>query len=374
MPDYLTSLVLMLAGFVLLVGGGELLVRGASRLAAALGVSPLVIGLTVVALGTSAPEMAVTLQSSLQGQADLAVGNVVGSNICNVLLILGLSALAAPLVVSSRLIWWDVPLMIVASLLLFGFGIDGRIDRWDGGVLFAGLVGYVAWAIVQSRKESREVRQEYSEHFQAEPGPGWKTIGLQIAYIGIGLVLLTVGSNWLVTGAVSIARLLGVSELLIGLTILAVGTSLPELAASIVASVRGERDIAVGNVVGSNLFNILGVMGLSAVVAPHGIPVSEVALHYDIPVMIAVAVACLPVFFGGHQITRWEGGLFFGYYVVYTVHLILRATQANHSQAYGWLVLGFLVPLTVVTLTVSVLRTVRMSASRKRDDRPGSSP
>lgn len=366
--DYLVPVGLIVLGFGLLTAGGELLVRGASRLAAAVGVSPLVIGLTVVALGTSAPEMAVTLRSSLQGKADLAVGNVVGSNICNVLLILGLSALAAPIAVSVRLIRWDVPLMILASVLCYVLGLSGQISRGGGALLFCGLVSYVAWAVVQSRKESREVQLEYAREYGTESNSRSEKAGVQVALIVVGLILLTLGSHWLILGSVAIARLLGVSELLIGLTILAVGTSLPELAASVIASLRGERDIAVGNVVGSNLFNILGVLGLSALLSPKGIAISNVAIRFDIPVMVAVAVACLPIFFSGHRITRWEGGLLLAYYLAYTVYLILGATNEDLSHSLGQAMLAFVVPLTVVTLALDVIRTLRSGVTSGGDD------
>jgi len=357
--EYLVPIALIVAGFALLMAGGEMLVRGASRLAALAGISPLVIGLTVVALGTSAPEMAITLQSSLSGRADLAVGNVVGSNICNVLLILGLSALAAPLAVSVQLIRWDVPWMILASFLLLVLSLDGVIGRWDGGLLFGGLVAYVGWAVLQSRRESQKAQAEYEKQYGVRARPRRKEIAIQAALIVGGLVLLTLGSHWLVGGAATIARLLGVSELLIGLTILAVGTSLPELAASVIASIRRERDIAVGNIVGSNLFNILGVLGLSALLAPNGIAVSKVALHFDIPVMIAVAVACLPIFFTGHAISRWEGGILFAYYLAYTAYLILGATDEELTRTFGRVMLGLVIPLTGATLVFSLVRALR---------------
>jgi cation:H+ antiporter len=303
---------LFVLGLVLLIGGSEMLVRGASRLATAVGVSPLVVGLTVVAFGTSAPELAVSVQSALAGQSGLAVGNVVGSNILNVLLILGLSAVILPLTVAQQLIRLDVPLMIAASLLFFVFALDGVLGRGESGLLFAGAAAYTVFCIRQSRKESARVQQEYAEEF-ADPAPGKHGRGYvvgQFALIAGGLLLLLLGARWLVDGAVTFARQLGVSELIIGLTIIAIGTSLPEIATTVMASLRGERDIAVGNVIGSNLFNLLVVIGVTGIVAPAGVTVPAAALRFDIPVMIAVAVACLPVFFSGGRIARWEGGLF----------------------------------------------------------------
>lgn len=352
-------LVALVVGLVVLVGGGELLVRGASRLAVAAGISPLVIGLTVVALGTSSPELAVTMRSAFAGQTDFAVGNVVGSNICNVLLILGLSATIMPLVVSAQLVRLDVPLMIGASLLMLVLGLDGAIGRLDGLVMFSALVVYVVWTIRQSRKERKAIVDEFAAHLPPPDGGSLRQIAVQLLLVAVGLALLTAGANWIVDGAVGIARRFGVSELMIGLTILAFGTSLPELAASVIAAIRGERDIAVGNVVGSNLFNLLGVLGLTAVVAPKEIVVPEAALRFDIPVMIAVAVACLPVFFTGHLIARWEGAMFFCYYLAYMGYLFMTATQSTVTYEFQFVMGVFIIPLTVVTLVVGVVRAIR---------------
>jgi cation:H+ antiporter len=355
----LEAIYLIVLGLITLVAGGELLVRGAARLAAVAGISPLVIGLTVVAFGTSAPELAVSIKASLDGQPDIAVGNVVGSNIFNVLFILGISALISPLVVSSQLVRFDVPLMIVASLLLLGLGWDGSIGRLDGMGLFAGLLLYTGWTIRQSRRESAAVKQQFAKEFGEPKKTSAAVLALQGLLIVGGLVLLSFGARWLVTGAVSIARFAGMSELLIGLTIVAAGTSLPEVAASVLASIRGERDIAVGNVVGSSIFNILCVLGLSAAIVPGGVAVSPAALRFDIPVMIAVSIACLPIFFTGHLIARWEGALFFAYYLAYTAYLILAAIVPNFSRTFGFVMLAFVVPLTVVTLLIGVFRALR---------------
>ena len=351
-----TVLGLFVLGLVLLVVGAELLVRGAARLAARFGISPLVIGLTVVAFGTSAPEMAVSVQAGLAGQADIAVGNVVGSNIFNVLFILGVSALIVPLVVSGQLVRLDVPIMIGVSVLLLVMALDGRISRLDGLLLFAGIVAYTVFAIRQGRRESPAVQAEYAQEFGSGGSPWLERLPVQIAFIVAGLALLVLGAHWLVSGAVVIARLFGVSDLVIGLTIVAAGTSLPELATSVVAALRGERDIAVGNIVGSNIFNILAIAGIAAVVAPGGLAVAPALLRFDIPVMIAVALACLPIFASGHLITRWEGVLFLGYYAAYVLYLILAATQHDALPAFSAAMFGFVMPLTVVTLIVLLVR------------------
>ena len=320
------------AGLVALVAGGELLVRGASRLAALVGLSPLVIGLTVVAFGTSAPELAVSVSSALSGRADIAVGNVVGSNIFNVLFILGASALIVPLAVNSTLIRSDVPLMIAASLLAAALCLDESVSRVEGGLLFAGLVVYTASCVTAGRRESSsgQSRQQPPDAGSTELVPPGETHSRlrNVLLILAGLVLLVLGSEWLVAAATTLARQMGISELVIGLTIVAAGTSLPEVATSIVAALKGERDIAVGNVVGSNLFNILGVLGLAAALSPGGIAVSVQALTFDIPVMIASAVACFLVCLSGREISRFEGALLLGSYIAYTGMLISRATSA----------------------------------------------
>ncbi len=344
--DALTLLLFGL-GLVLLVGGAELLVRGASGLAATIGISPLVIGLTVVAFGTSAPETAVSVQSALLGQADLAVGNVVGSNIFNVLFILGLSALVTPLVVSRQLVRADVPVMIGVSLLLLVLAWNGSLSRLEGLVLFSGALLYTLLAVRQGRKSGNEAAQAAG----SETRTPW-ALPRQLAAVVGGLFLLVLGSRWLVSGAVAIASALGVSELIIGLTVVAAGTSLPEVATSVIASLRGERDIAVGNVVGSNIFNVLLVLGLASLVAPSGIPVPAAVLAFDLPIMIAAALACLPIFFTGYRIDRWEGGLFLAYYLAYLSYLIMTVTGHAALPLFGAAMLFFVLPLTFLTLAV----------------------
>jgi cation:H+ antiporter len=342
-------LILLIGGFVALMFGAEILVRGASRLAAAVGISPLVIGLTVVAFGTSAPELAINIQAAFTGQGDIALGNVVGSNIMNILVILGLSALVIPLVVNQQLIRQDVPLMIGITLLAWWMASDGVLSRQDGFILFSGLVIYITYSIIQSRRETNaEVKQEYEQEYAAKEKSTPRSIAINIGQILVGLVGLTFGSDWLVDGAVRLANFFGVSEMVIGLTIVAIGTSLPELATSIVAAMRNERDIAVGNVVGSNIFNIMSVLGLTSLIAPNGIPIPASALAFDIPVMVAVTIICLPVFFsGGLTIERWEGFMFIGLYAVYVTVMLSDAVGGTNYQDEA--LVG------IILLTVAVL-------------------
>lgn len=350
-------IVLFVLGGAGLLTGAELLVRGASRLAVAAGLSPLVVGLTVVAFGTSAPEMAVTVGSAYVGEAHVALGNVVGSNILNVLLILGVSALVAPLVVAQQLIRLDVPLMIGASVAALLLALDGGFGRVDGLLLFAGVIAYTVFLIRQSRRETAEIAAEYDEAFGTAPESS--PMPVNIALMAGGLALLVIGSQWFVDAAVRTATAFGISELVIGLTIVAAGTSLPEVATSLLATIRGERDIAVGNVVGSNLFNLMAVLGLGGLVAPDGVPVPDGALTFDLPIMIAVAIACLPIFFTGYTIVRWEGAVFLGYYVAYVAYLVADATDHALADRLGHAMAWFVLPLTVLTLVVSVLRDRR---------------
>ncbi len=352
------TLLLFLAGLAALVVGAEALVRGASKLALSFGISPLVVGLTVVSFGTSAPEMAVSVGAVLNGSTDLAIGNVVGSNIFNVLFILGLSAVITPLVVNIQLIRQEVPIMVGASLLLLALSLDGRLGRFDSGLLFGLLIAYTVFLVLQSRAETQAARDEYAAEVQpGKPGAWDARLPVQLLLIVVGLGLLVLGSEWLVSAAIVFAKALGISDVVIGLTIVAAGTSMPEVAASVTAAIKGERDIAVGNVVGSNIFNILGCLGLSGLVAGSGgLVVPPSVLNFDIWVMIAVALACLPVFMTGREIARWEGGVFLLYYAAYVAYLILAAQRHDALGVFSSTMLGFVIPITVVTLVVMALR------------------
>lgn len=347
------QLMLFVLGLVALVAGAQLLVRGASRLALSFGISPLVVGLTVVAFGTSAPEAAVSVGAALEGRNGVALGNVVGSNIFNVLFILGLSALVAPLVVHTQVIRQEVPLMIATALVLLALAWDGRLGRPEAALLVALLVLYTGFLVYQARKAGQDV----SDYAEEMPRGGWdRHWSVQLALIAAGLVLLVFGSDWLVDASITFARTLGVSDVVIALTIVAAGTSMPEVATSLLATWKGERDIAVGNVIGSNIFNILGCLGVSGLVAAEGLVVPPGVLNFDLWVMTAVQLACLPVFLTGRCIARWEGALFLAYYVAYTGYLILAAQQHEALQAYSQWMMGFVVPLTIVTLVALWVR------------------
>lgn len=362
-----STVVMFVVGVVALVAGAEAMVRGAARLATRTGLSPIVIGLTVVAFGTSAPELAVSVGASINGEADLAIGNVIGSNIANVLLVLGLAAVVGGgLVVAQRIVRVDVPLMIGASILVWLLALNNKVGRLEGLLLIALLVGYLIWTI-RSAQRGRvpNIEAEHADspdHEQVRKTSAWADIGYVIA----GLVLLVIGAQGLVGAATEIAIDLGVSQLVIGLTVVAVGTSLPEIATSILAAARGERDLAVGNAIGSNLFNLLAVLGISAAVSPTALTVLQGAITVDIPVMIAAAVACLPLFATGYVLERWEGSVFLGFYAAYISWIVLDATDHDLRDSYRSAVLMFVLPLVLLTLAVILSRQWR----RRKADLP----
>ena len=350
------TILLFILGLIVLILGADLLVRGASRLAAAFGVSPLVIGLTIVAIGTASPEIAVSLKAAASGQGDLTLGNVLGSNIFNILFILGVTSIVAPIVIAEQLIRKDAPIMLGVSLLTLALAVDGKLGWFDGSLLLIGMLVYIVFALKQSRTENRDVQNEYAEEFaQKEPRTIKHTL-FNIGFILVGLGLLVLGSNWLVDSATQIAKSLGVSELVIGLTIVAVGTSLPEVATSVVAALKKESDIAVGNAVGSNIFNLLGVLGIGALVAPDGISVISRVLQFDLPVMVFVAMVTLPIFYIDNRVSRVEGSLLLAYYVVYVTYVILRAAESSTLPTVTLFII-FFIPLTFIVLVVVAIRS-----------------
>jgi cation:H+ antiporter len=319
--------VLFVAGLGLLVIGAELVVRGASRLAVSLGVTPLVLGITVVAVGTSTPELAVGITASLQGRGALAVGNIAGTNVFNILFILGLSALLQPLPLHLHILKLELPVIIASAALMTGLAWDGVLSRLDGGVLFGAAVVYTVALIRISRAETQAVKEDFREMYGADAIMTRQTVvWTRVRYavvLAAGLGLLVLGADWLVSGAVDIARALGISEAMIGLTIVAMGTSAPELVTTIVATLKDERDVAVGNLLGSSIYNILVILGLTCLVTPGGVPVEWQLMLFDVPLMAGVAFACVPVFVTGKRISRLEGGMGVAIYLTYMLSLVL---------------------------------------------------
>jgi len=354
------TVLMLLIGLIGLVAGAEMLVRGASRLGLIIGISPLVIGLTIVAFGTSSPEMAVSIRAALTNHPDIVIGTNVGSTIFNILFILGICALVAPLVIYQQLVWYEIPIMIGAHFLLLLMSLDGKISRLNSLTLLVCLVCYIIYAIFKGRREVKPITDEYQSAFSvSKNGLNALIIGKQFGLVVLGLIFCVFGASWLVDSALILARALGVSELVIGITIVATGTSLPEVATSVVATIRGQKDIAVGNVVGSNIFNILGIVGVTGLIAPDGIAVAPSVLRFDLPVAIATCVACLPVFFTGHKISRWEGGLFLGYYAAYTCYLIMAAKDHDSLPMFSMVMMWFVIPLTLLTVAVVIYQTSR---------------
>lgn len=328
--------------------------RAALRLAASLQVRPLIIGLSLVAFGSSAPQLTVGLQAAYTGAPDVAVGSVIGSNIFNVLVTLGLAALIIPLRVSRQLVRLDIPLMIGASLLVYLLALDERIGRLEGALLLLGLVAYLAILWHQSR-----------HHARTYPAPGprpQRGVGFWFGTLALmltGLGLLSLAGHLLLEAAVEVAVDLGLSERVIGLTVVAVCTSLPELATSLIAALRGEREIAVGNVIGSNLFNLLAVLGLTALVAPVPLSISPNALAFDLPVMLGVAVLTLPVFYSGYRVTRAEGLVFLCLYLAYGLHVVAFTTGMPLANRLEQLMLLYVLPTLAVVLMYTTVRAWR---------------
>jgi cation:H+ antiporter len=298
----LVTIGLVATGLVALAVGADALVRGASRLALLCGISPLVVGLTVVALGTSAPEIAAGVAAALAGRGDLVVGNVVGSNVANVLFILGISAALSPLVARRALMRFDVPLTIALSLGAWLLVMNGRLDRGEGALLAAGLPVYLIITVRRERRAGRATRARL-----VRPVLSVSEAATDVARVVGGGVALALGADWLIDGATAIARAIGVSEAIVGLTVVALGTSLPELATSMIATWRGERDLAVGNIIGSNVLNLLAVLGFAGLVSPDGLAISSNLVWIDMPVMAVVATASAPVLASGGVVSRREG-------------------------------------------------------------------
>ncbi|MBB0230360.1 calcium/sodium antiporter [Streptomyces calidiresistens] len=370
----------IIAGLVLLTVGGEVLVRGAANLAARVGISSLVVGLTVVSTATSAPELAVTVGAVMRDEPGLAVGNVVGSNIANVLLILGISALVLPLLVKQRLVRLDLPIMVLLSVMLLVMSLDGGIGLLDGIILLTVLIGYTVMTVLVSRRESAAERAAVRSEGDAvptagraaasgaEPGDSREvSVPKSLLFVVVGVALLVAGATVLVEGAVNTATAFGVSSLVVGLTVVAVGTSLPELAVSVIAVRRGERDLAVGNVVGSNIANIGLVLGLPAILSADGLPVPDAAVALDIPLMLAAAVALLPIAFTGFVVARWEGGLFLALYASYTTFVVLAATQHDALEGFTTAMVWFVLPLVAVTLIAVTAYELGLHRGRRQN-------
>lgn len=325
------SWLLLLAGFAVLVAGGELLVRGASALSARMGISPMVVGLTVVAIGSSLPELAVGVDAAVRGSPGLVTGNIVGTNIVNLLLVLGLAAAIQPIITARQMLRLDLPAVAAAAVLLLVLSLGGSLT-WPAGVLLL-LVGVaytatILWYTKRSRaqelsRQAAQVQTVETTDTQDAPPAGWRRGAVDAVLLLGGIVLVILGADWLVTGAVDIASELGVSDALIGLTIVAVGTSAPELVTTVVATLRGQASMAVGNLIGSSVYNIVFILGATVLVAPDAIPVPDEVLRVDMPVLVVVSLLVVLMFRTGRRMSRWEGLLLVAFYAVYLTYLLL---------------------------------------------------
>lgn len=320
------ALVLFIVGLVLLIGGAELVIRGAKQVAATLGVSPMFIGLTIVSIGTSAPELAIGVIAGLRGNGGLAVGNIAGTNLVNLLFILGLSALIRSLPLKSQILKLELPAIVVAAVLMMVLAWDGVLSRWDGLIMLAAGVGYTTALFIVTSRTSTSAAKPQPEHSAEESPPAqpnWTGNARQVAILVVGLGLTVLGADWLVRGAVEIAESLGVSPTVIGLTIVAIGTSAPELVTTIISTFKNDRDVAVGNLLGSSIYNILLILSISCLVSPRGLPVERRLILFDIPLMAGVAILAIPVFITGKRISRVEGGVCVAVYAAYLTWLVL---------------------------------------------------
>jgi len=355
----LPPILLLFIGFTALIAGAELLVRSASKIALLIGLSPLLIGLTIVTIGTSAPELAVAAAGALENQTDVSLGNVIGSNIFNVFFILGLLATISPIHITRKIIRIDVPIFIAASVLLLVLSLDGKIGVFDGIIFLLAVVAFIAFEFYISKSEGNNMSVENKPAVADKPADKAKTVTIHAIVVAMSIGILAIGSHWVVSGATTIARQLGISEFIIGVTIIAFGTSLPELATSLVALRRGQRDIAVGNIIGSGIFNIIGILPVMALLSGNGVLVPHEVLAFDIPVAITAAIVCLPIFFTGYRISRWEGVLLLGYYIAYTLFLYLEHIRHDALPTLNWIMVVFVAPITILTLGIVSWRAMK---------------
>ena len=320
----MSAALLIVVGLVGLLAGAELLVRGGSALALRLGIAPIVIGLTVVSLGTSMPELAIGIDAARQGSPGLAVGNIVGTNLVNLLLVLGLSALIGPIVLATRTLRFDLPVMAGVSLLLLLLARDGTLGVLDALLLCVVGVGYTLGILRTSRREASSVKAEYAEEYAPPDAAGQaRRPWLDVLMLVGGIAIIVVGAELLVDGAVDTAQSFGVSDAVIGLTVIAIGTSAPELVTTVVSTMRGDRDIALGNLLGSSVYNIAFILGITVLASPEVVQVPDEVLAADLLLMTGVALACVPVFMSGRRISRVEGGVFVAAYLGYLAWLLL---------------------------------------------------
>ncbi len=331
-------------GLIALIGGAEILVRAVTRLASAIGISRLIIGLTVVAFGTSAPELAISIKAGISGQTDLMLGNIIGSNISNTLLILGLVAMLIPLKVNKWLIKSDLPIMIGITAVVYFFSLNGMITFWECLILTGLLITYLIFLARQGGAGTDEII--------VKPKRKISSLLIYLFFCIVGFVLLITGAQWMIDSALIFAEWIGVSELVIGLTVVAIGTSLPEIVVVMVAAIKKERDIAVGSIIGSNILNLLAVLGVSGLFIQGPIPVQDVLIRFDIPLLIVISILCVPIFYTGYRITRWEGGIFLFFYGSYLYYLYLSGTGHHLLELFTFLMSRWIIPMIILIIVI----------------------
>jgi cation:H+ antiporter len=320
----LVNVLWFLAGLAYLVAGAEVMVRGGAKVASRFGISPIVIGLTVVSIGTSMPELAVGVVAAVEGNGALAVGNIAGTNVVNLLLVLGLSALLMPLALQMRTLRFELPVMAGAAILLLILAVDGVLSRFDGFVLTVGAFVYTVAVVRTARRESQDTTTEFTQAYPKSAAP--ERTALHVGMTLAGIALIVIGAERLVDAAVGMAREFKVSDALIGLTVVAIGTSAPELVTTIVSTLRAERDIAIGNLLGSSIYNILLILGITCLVPAHGLALPAQLVRVDIPIMVAATLICIPIFITGRRVGRFEGGAMVAAYVAFLAFLLATQT------------------------------------------------
>ncbi len=321
----LANVLWFLAGLAALVAGAEVMVRGATKIATRLGVSPIIVGLTIVAIGTSMPEMAIGVVSASEGSGALAVGNIAGANVINLLFVLGLSALILPLAIQIRTLRAELPVMAGVALLLWVLAADGGLSRINGVILVTGAIIYTGAVVWAARRETRDAAAEFDHTYPPAPTSGGRTV-LHVGMMLGGIAVIVLGAQWLVDAAVGLARGFNVSDALIGLTVVAIGTTAPELVTTVVSTLRGERDIAIGNLLGSSIYNILLILGVTCLVSADGLQLPPELVRVDIPIMVAATLICIPIFISGRRVSRVEGGAMVGAYVAFLAFLLTTQT------------------------------------------------
>ncbi|MFZ5980651.1 MAG: calcium/sodium antiporter [Candidatus Zixiibacteriota bacterium] len=343
----------LIIGLIALLVGADQLVRSATKIALFFGLSPLVIGLTVVAFGTSAPEVAVALSGSLNSHTDLGFGNVIGSNIFNLLFILGLMTVFTPLRIERNVVRIDMPLLIIVSAGFLALALDSRLSKIDGVILLLALVLFTVFTLRRGKMDKKEIEQDLRGRWKAISRGA---LAIQFIILPLSVILLGRGSDWVVEGSTALARGMGIDEFVVGLTVVAVGTSLPELVTSLLALMHDRRDMAVGNIVGSNIFNILGVVPVMALVSSNGVIITQSSMSMDLPVLLASVVLCFPIFFSGYRISRWEGVFFLLFYLVYMVFFAIDNDPNSLFGTYMRILMIYVVPPVFLVYVFVVLR------------------